>query len=116
MDPHTHFTLHINSHAQGPIMVISITVAEHGWKSQLKIDLGDTEKFFRLLLFQFSETEHEINVKGDGPQHDLLFVVTSLAKGINNAIGLKYVPFISSISLPFLKCFDFESLFMQQIR
>lgn len=75
-------------------MVISNIVAAHWWKSQLKIDLGDTEKFFRLLLFQFSDTEHEINAKGDGPQRDLLFVVTSLAKDINNAIGLKYVPFI----------------------
>lgn len=83
-------------------MVNSIIVAVHAWKSQLKIDLGDAEKFFfPLLPFQFSDIEHEINAKGDGPWHDLLFVVTSLAKGINNAIGLKYVLCISSISQAF---------------
>lgn len=88
------------------------------WKSELKIDLGDTEKFFffspPLLLFQFNDTEHQINAKGDGLWHDLLFVVTSLAKGINNAIGLKYVLFISliSLALPLIS----EVFFMQQFR
>lgn len=40
--------------------------------------------------FQLSETEHELNVKGVGPWCDLLFVMTSLGRCINNVGAGKY--------------------------
>lgn len=46
--------------------------------------------FFRLPSFQPSETEHELNVKGSGPWCDLLFVMTSLVRCINNVGAGKY--------------------------
>lgn len=46
--------------------------------------------FFRLPSFQPSETEHELNVKGAGPWCDLLFVMTSLVRCINNVGAGKY--------------------------
>lgn len=64
--------------------------------------MSEQKKIFPL-RFQFTDKEHEISARGDSPWNDLLFVVALLAKGINNAIGLKYVLLISLISIAFVE-------------